>query len=276
VPINWSGKLRDELRRRADVYARQSGAPSYLSLGTPPTRLFEPYDDGVRHGNFVDASYQAIGGEPSWKARTQKAHSQRNALPTAKRSTGRELDSSNSSDALLMNCFCYPRAAKQILKKLLPRMGCTAPQFGVRAKVAMVDGGPDSSEIDMQIDSTIFEAKLTEYDFTSGPKSHVKRYSRFTEVFEIAALPQTSDEFHGYQLIRNVLAADQHGWAFYLICDARRPDLLHEWWSVHSAIRVSNLRERCGFLLWQEMVCGCPEPLAAFLKQKYGLGGVAN
>jgi hypothetical protein len=199
----------------------------------------------------------------------QKVHPQVRSLPPEKRPGARELDSCNSSDALLMNCFCYPGAEARVLAALLPAMPYTAPQFGVRGEVALVGGRRDSSEIDMQIGLTIFEAKLTERDFTSRPKARVDRYARFTEVFEIAALPQTPDKYHAYQLVRNVLAADQRGWAFYLICDARRPDLLHEWWAVHSAIRDPELRIRCGFMLWQEVVRACPAPLAAFLEQKY-------
>jgi hypothetical protein len=230
----------------------------------------------VRHGNFIDASYQAICREPTWNARMQKVHSQVHALPPEKRPSARELDSCNSSDALLMNCFCYPGATERVLAALLPSVSYAAPQFGVRGEVALAGGEPDATEIVMQVGSTIFEAKLTERDFTSRPKPHVERYARFQEVFEIGALPQSADEYHGYQLVRNVLAADQHGWTFYLICDARRPDLLHEWWAVHSAIRGLELRERCCFLLWQEVVCACPAPLASFLGQKYGLGDGAS
>ncbi len=274
--FDWSTALRAELTRRAEHHMTKVGAPGYLSLGPSPTRLFETYADGARHGNFIDASYQAICGAPAWYARRQKAHSQAQALPTEKRSSARELDSCNSSDALLMNCFCYPGAAAHLIGALLPLLSYTTPEFGVHGEVALVDGGRDATEIDMRIGSAIFEAKLTERDFTSRPKSRVERYARLSEVFEVGALPQTPDEYHGYQLIRNVLAANQHSWAFYVICDARRPDLLREWWVVHSAIRDAKLRTRCGFLLWQEVAGACPAPLAGFLAQKYGLGNDAN
>jgi hypothetical protein len=140
----------------------------------------------------------------------------------------------------------------------------------------LVNGERDATEIDMRIGSAIFEAKLTEQNFTSQSKSHVERYARFSEVFEVSALPQTSGKYHGYQLIRNVLAANEHSWAFYVISDGRRPDLLHEWWTVNSAIRNATLRTRCGFLLWQEVARACPAPLAAFRAQKYGLGDGAS
>ena len=269
---HWSTALRAELTKRAELHMTRVGAPGYLSLGPTPTRLFETYADGTRHGNFVNASYQAICAEPAWHARTQKSHSQAQALPTEKRPSARELDSCNSSDALLMNCFCYPGAAERAIAALLPSVSYSTPEFGVHGEVALVDGERDTTEIDMRIGSAIFEAKLTERDFTSRPKSHVERYGRLSEVFQVGTLPQTSDEYRGYQLIRNVLAANQHGWVFYVICDGRRPDLLREWWAVNSAIRDAQLRARCGFLLWQEVARMCPSPLAAFLAQKYGLG----
>jgi hypothetical protein len=276
VVFDWSTVLRAELTKRAEIYMTDIGAPGYLSLGPTPTRLFEAYDDGRRHGNFIDASYQAICGEPAWNARRQKAHSQGQALPTEKRSSARELDSCNSSDALLMNCFCYPGVAERAIGALLPSVSYTSPQFGVPGDVALVAGEGDATEVDMRIGPAIVEAKLTEHDFTSRPKSHVERYAGFSDVFEVGALPQSSDKYNGYQLIRNVLAANQHSWAFYVICDARRPDLLREWWAVNSAIRDVKLRTRCGFLLWQEVARACPAPLAGFLAKKYGLGDVAS
>jgi hypothetical protein len=171
-----------------------------------------------------------------------------------------------------MNCFCYPGAAERIIAAILPSLAYSPPRFGVPGEVALVGGGRDATEIDMQIGTAIFESKLTEHDFTTQSKAHVEKYARFNEVFHISALPQSEDKYHSYQLIRNVLAADQHIWNFYVVCDARRPDLLHEWWKVHSAIKTAELRSRCGFLLWQEIACVCPPELSLFLREKYGLG----
>src|SRR5947209_2305381 len=84
-----------------------------------------------------------------------------------RRRSARELDSCNSSDALLMNCFCYPGAAKRVIAALLPSISYTTPEFGVHGEVALVHGERDATEIDMRIGSAIFEAKLTERDFTS-------------------------------------------------------------------------------------------------------------
>lgn len=270
MSFDWSGALQAELCRRADGLAKRRSLPCYASRGAS-ARLFQPFDSGMRHGNFIDASYRAILAEPAWNARAQKTHSHASALSGDGRDNARELDSSNSSDALLMNCFCFPGAAERILNLLLPSVPYVPPQFGVPGEVALVSGELDTTELDMRIGSAIFEAKLTERDFTNAQKSHVERYARFVTVFAVDALPQTSQKYRGYQLIRNVLTAEQHGWTFHVLCDARRPDLLHEWWAVHAAIRDSALRSRCGFLLWQEIAEVCPLPLREFLDDKYGL-----
>ena len=126
------------------------------------------------------------------------------------------------------------------------------------------------TELDMRAGKVIFESKLTETDFTERPRAHVERYRGLSEVFDVSVLPQTEVAFQGYQLIRNVLAAAAHGYHFVLLCDGRRPDLLHEWWQVHAAIRTAQLRARCRFLLWQEVADACPAPLQEFLHVKYG------
>src|SRR5438309_1821902 len=104
----YSSALRFELARRARSYALENNIPCFKSIGSVPTTLFEPFDSAIRHGNFLDASYRAICSDPNWSARLNKPHSQSAALPEEKRQSAKEMDSCNSSDALLMNCFCYP------------------------------------------------------------------------------------------------------------------------------------------------------------------------
>jgi hypothetical protein len=203
--------------------------------------------------------------------RLGKAHSQRHALPEDRRGDAKELDSCNSSDALLMNCFCYPGAAAQIFQRLLPSLPTGRPEFGIAGNVLLQDGSFDTTELDMRAGRVIFESKLTEADFTERPRAHVERYRGLSEVFDVTVLPQTALAYQGYQLIRNVLAAADHSYDFVLLCDGRRPDLLHEWWQVHAAIRTAELRARCRFLLWQEVADACPTSLQEFLHAKYGL-----
>ncbi len=267
---NWALNLRIELARRAREFAAAESVPHYESRGTSPTILF-PTETGKSHGNFAELSYRAILANPSWSARLDKPHTQRRALPEDRQADARELDSCNSSDALLMNCFCYPAAALKILQEVLPDLSTGEPEFGVAGVVPLHDGSADTTELDMRAGSVIFESKLTEADFTERPRSHVERYRDLASVFETTVLPQTMEAYQGYQLIRNVLAAAAHGYHFVLLCDARRPDLLREWWQVHGAIRAPELRARCRFLLWQEVANACPSPLRQFLWLKYGL-----
>jgi hypothetical protein len=170
-----------------------------------------------------------------------------------------------------MNCFCYPTAAAQIFGRLLPSLTAGQPEFGVPGDVPLQNGSPDTTELDMRAGEVIFESKLTEVDFTERPRAHVERYRDFSEVFEVSVLPQTGLVYRGYQLIRNVLAASAHNYHFVLLCDARRPDLLREWWEVRGAIRKAPLRARCRFLFWQEVADVCPAELREFLRVKYGL-----
>jgi len=270
--MDWSSTLRSTLRERALAWAQAQGLPNYNSLGKAPTVLFERTDDGQSHGNFHTDAWQAIISNTSWRSRLDKPHSQARALPVAKAATARELDSSNSSDALLMNCFCYPGAAKRILERLGFSMHASAqPEFGVKAKLPLIDESPDATEIDMRVGGIVFEAKLTEKDFTSRPVAHVQRYSGLATHFDLSALPSTGAEIGGYQLIRNVLAGADKNATLIVLLDQRRPDLLQEWWQIHSAIKDIALRLRCGFRTWQEVASVSPGALREFLARKYGL-----
>jgi len=182
------------------------------------------------------------------------------------------MDSSNRSDALLMNCFCYPGASTRILKGLdLPAEPSAQPEFGVKAKLPLADGSEDATEIDMRVGGMLFEAKLTEKDFTSRPPAHVKRYRDLASEFDLSALPSNAGDVGGYQLIRNVLAAAHHKAVLVVLLDQRRPDLLQEWWRIHLAIKDLGLRLRCGFRTWQEVASVSPSPLREFLARKYAL-----
>ena len=264
-----------DLARSAERFAKAHGLAHYTSLGkAAPTILFP--SKGPRHGNFIDASYEAIRENPTWARRLEKSHGQRRALPEDQRHDARELDSSNSSDALLMNCFCYPGSCARIFSKLLPELPTGPVEFGVAGRVPLCDGDTDATELDMRAGTVIFESKLTEAGFTKKPRRTVERYRDLNSVFDVRLLPKTGDGYRHYQLLRNVLAAAAHGYHFVLLCDARRPDLLHSWWDVHGAIRSADLRSRSRFLLWQEVADACPAPLRDFLHEKYGLGGPAT
>jgi hypothetical protein len=269
--LDWSQALRDELRERAELWAKRTELAHYKSRGVKPTVLFVAAPDVSSHGNFLPDAWQAITANDEWRMRLSKRHSQLHALPEGRRATACELDSSNSSDALLMSCFCCPDAVPLILRGLgLPEQYAT-PVFGFKPNLELIGGEAEATEIDMKIGNLIFEAKLTEKDFTSRPKSHVLRYQRFDTVFDVERLPRVGDIFLGYQLIRNVLAAEQLTATLAVLIDQRRPDLMRQWWNVHGAIRDSRLRQRCTFRTWQEVAVASPKSLSEYLRTKYGL-----
>jgi hypothetical protein len=269
--MNWSGKLRDTIRQSHVLWAAEQGIPYYLSRGSSPTVLFEVAADGASHGNFILESWRAIAENPAWGTRVRKPHSQPGALPEEKRSNVRELDSSNSSDALLMNCFCFPGAAARILKGLELPAADLGPEFGFKARLSLLDGSEDATEIDMRLGSVLFEAKLTEHDFTTRSRLHVERYRHVEVHLDLDSLPTRGAELAGYQLVRNILAAVHYDARLVVLLDQRRPDLMLEWWRVHAAIRSVELRSRCEFRTWQQVAAASPARLAHFLANKYWL-----
>ena len=276
--MNWSTSLRREIINYARHYAERMGIPFYLSLARKfPTVMFTSYNGDAQHGNFLTPGYQAILAHPPWKIRLQKRHPRRTALPPERHSQAKELDSCNSSDALLMNVFCYPRIERcRPLARLFNQSVLPAAEFGFHARNPFADGTTDRTEVDMRLGGTLVEAKLTESDFTSKPKTHVRTYRDFEAVFDAAVLPQSEKRFFNYQLIRNTLAAFAHNAAFMLVCDGRRPDLLRSWWNVMRAIKLPEVRSRCGFVLWQEIADVVPDEVHEFLVEKYGIVGAGE
>lgn len=267
--MSWSQALRRDLATHARSWAKTNGIDHYESLGDEPTVLFAPTIDRRSHGNFQDDAWQAITQNADWNRRLAKPHSQKRALPEKEGAAANELDSSNSSDALLMNCFCFPGFSDTFARSAgqVP----STPTFGFLAELELLDGTRDATEIDMKLGGVLVEAKLTESDFTRRPEPHVLRYSGLERCFDLDSLPRESGEITGYQLIRNVLAAEQHGARLLVLIDQRRPDLLQEWWRVHGSIRNTDLRLRCGFRTWQEIAAASPRVLREFLHAKYGL-----
>ncbi len=225
-----------------------------------------------QHGNFIAASYAAICARPEWERRLAKVFTQaRGSLPQADR-RWRELDTSQSSDALLMNIFCYPGVPERREVRLLLGIDADeAPVFGVRAAVPFANGKVDRTEADMRIGDLLVEAKLTESNFQTAPRRLVERYRDLEDVFDVEALPQQDQTFFAYQLVRGVLAAHARASAFAVLCDARRPDLIEAWYAVMQAVRVAELRPRLKLLTWQELAEALPSELQAFLAGKYGI-----
>jgi hypothetical protein len=242
------------------------------SYGNPPVVCYLPCEAGVTHGNFLSASYKAILKNPVWRKRLDKVHSlARTSLPREDR-RWRELDSCNSSDALLMNVFCFPGTLKDgAVANLLGVEQGSLPEFGFRPKVPLASGNVDRTEVDMRLGSLMVEAKLTETDFQVASDSLVESYRDVAEVFRTDLLPKSGEKFLSYQLIRNVLAAHHNQTSFCVLSDARRPDLVEAWFAVMSCVRSVDLRLRCKVLTWQELAAVVPRKLQTFLEEKYGI-----
>jgi hypothetical protein len=74
-----------------------------------------------------------------------------------------------------------------------------------------------------------------------------------------------------YQLLRNVLAAHALGLSFCVLLDARRPDLIEDWYAVLRCMKIAELRNGCRVLAWQELAPCLPSALQEFLNVKYGI-----
>ena len=249
VPTGGSGYvsvLRQELIARNSSYASLNFLPHVTSYGELPVVVYQQSDCGRHHGNFISASYRAILRRPQWRKRLLKVHTQsRRSLP-AKDGLWRELDSSLSSDALLMNIFCYPGVTRRA--EVCGILGIEAgrlPEFGFMPRVPLFSETTERTEIDMKLGNVLFEAKLTEGDFQIQRAEVVEQYRDLREVFETRQLPRVKSKYVSYQLIRNVLAAHALGLDFCTLLDARRPDLLEDWFLIVRCIRSATLRARC-------------------------------
>jgi hypothetical protein len=275
VPTGGSGYvsvLRQELIARNSSYASLNVLPHVTSYGELPVVVYQQSECGRRHGNFISASYRAILRRPQWRRRLQKVHTQgRRSLP-AKDGLWRELDSSLSSDALLMNIFCYPGVTRRIeVCGILGIEAGSVPEFGFMPRVSLFSEATERTEVDMKLGNVLFEAKLTEGDFQIQRAELVEQYRDLRDVFECRQLPRAKSKYVSYQLIRNVLAAHALGLDFCTLLDARRPDLLEDWFRIVCCIRSAALRARCKVLTWQELTLCLPGTLRKFLRVKYGI-----
>jgi hypothetical protein len=192
VNAGWcAGQLRLELGLRNRRYAR--GRLHVESYGGSRVIVYAPED--ARHGNFYDSAYAAIMVRPEWMRRFDKVHAQAaRSLPKPQldpKRRWRELDSSMSSDALLMNVFCTPGVAESAaMRNALGIEGDAAPIFGWKARVPLANGRFDRTEVDLRMGSLLVEAKLTEGDFQTREARIVEAYRDFDEVFDRELLPR--------------------------------------------------------------------------------------
>lgn len=264
--------LREELIARNNSYASLNLLPHVTSYGELPVVVYQQSECGRRHGNFIAASYRGILRRAEWRKRLQKVHAQGRRLLPAKGGSWRELDSSLSSDALLMNIFCYPSVTRRReVCRILGLEPGNVPEFGFMPRVPLLSDATERTEVDMKLGNKIFEAKVTEGDFQIQRAELVEGYRDLRDIFECRQLPRLGRKYVSYQLIRNVLAAHALSLDFCTLLDARRPDLLEDWYGIVRCIRSATLRARCKVLTWQELTLCLPAALQRFLSVKYGI-----
>lgn len=265
-----AGELRRELSHRNLEWARTlHHEATYSQI---PSVVHAAQEDGG-HGNFLAASWRRIQTRPSWRARLAKSYTAGGRIARQHDRWRGELECATSSDALLMNVFCYPGLMRRpdLLRLLAINEGHT-PAFGVRARVPLSKDAIDRTEVDMRLDDLLIEAKLTETNFQTARGALVSRYRDLEEVFTVDDLPRTaSNEFDSYQLIRSTLAAFALKTRFAVVVDGRRIDLMERWFAVLRAVRSSEVRSRLLLLTWQEIATTAPPALQCFLSAKYGI-----
>ena len=181
-----ASQLRRELAVRNRRWA--CGRLHVESYGGEPVIVYSP--EGVCHGNFFDRAYAAILERKDWARRLMKAHTGRRSLPRAERPWC-ELDSSTSSDALLMNVFCAPGVLESpVVRKVLGVEDEANAIFGWKARVPLKNSRTDTTEVDLRWGSLLIEAKLTEADFQTRAAVVVEGYRDFEEVFSAESLPR--------------------------------------------------------------------------------------
>jgi hypothetical protein len=267
-----SNELRRELSGRNLL--RAEALPHESTFGTVPSVLYRDTDG--HHGNFLAASYHRICAAEDWRRRLAKCYTASKRLARPADRVRRELDCANSSDALLMNIFCYPGITSRA--KLCSLLGVDRglrPQFGVRPGTPFINGRADRTEVDMSLGHLLVEAKLTEGGFQNARGELVLRYRDLDEVFDSPELPTSAGTYRHYQLIRGALAAHHCRQSFLVLCDSRRSDLIEGWFSVLRAVRSCQLRPRLAILTWQELATTLPGTLQKFLGEKYGIDPVA-
>jgi len=292
--------LRRDLGARALSLASARGLLHDISPGASPVVIFGRDEHG-HHGNFHPAAYATICAHPEWVRRLAKVHTASRRSRARKDWRWMELDSANSSDALLMNIFCHPgvfdgAAFAAPVASMLNIDPATQPCFGARPGVPLRRGRLDRTEIDLVLGDLFLEAKLTEHDFQTAAPSLIERYRDLEAVFDVARLPRklvappplppnldpddptvnlptrpAKLRILGYQLIRNVLAAFASDASFCVLSDARRRDLIDLWYAVLSAVHAPGFAWRLKLLTWQELAAALPPDLQQFLEAKYGI-----
>ena len=261
--INHSSNLKKNLKSFAVDYARFNRLP-YKEF---KTAIIFCGENALR-SNFHPESYKSIVKNANWSERLKKTH------PYFKNHKIKELQSSTSSDALLMNIFCHPKILKwKGLTNLINIDNLTEVKIEFGFDPRLEKYNETKTEIDMKIQNTIFEAKLTEYNFTTKNKIDLlKKYDNIEEYFDLTSLHKNNETITNYQLLRNFLAAIKNNFNFILLVDSRRPDLIREFLYTFSALKYQYQDiNKFRFITWQDIYNVIGKDLKLFLKLKYGI-----
>ena len=259
------------LRRELSHRNAQRAANAEMTYGAIPSVIYCEDETGA-HGNFLPSSYQRILKQADWKSRLSKVYTGSRFVPRSRDRTRRELDCANSSDALLMNIFCYPGMLRQpALCSLLGLAPGIRPSFGFRPRIPLKNGAQDRTEIDLKLGSLLVEAKLTEGNFQTARADLVHRYRDLETVFDLTRLPLIQEKYRSSQLIRGALAAYVHEASFVVFCDQRRQRLIDDCFEIFSAIVSVELRCRLSVVTWQEIAAAMPSKVRTLLAEKYGI-----
>jgi len=155
-----AGALKKELRKAALTFADKYGLP--IDKSHASALLFLNIKD-----NFHPESFKNICNHPEWLQRLNKPHQNVKSVF--------EMQSSNSSDVILMNIFCHPNIGRWKGVRNLIGEELNSITFGYPGQVHIKGGQSDSTEIDMALPSLFCEAKLTETDFTQKSKNIINR-----------------------------------------------------------------------------------------------------
>lgn len=265
-----ASELRRELSARNLAWAAKLDHES--TYGEVPCVIHAEQQEGG-HGNFLSASWRRIQSRPSWRRRLEKSYTAGKRVPRSHDRWRGELEAATSSDALLMNLFCYPGMLRRpSVLRLLGTDAGLPPSFGVRAEVPLENGSVDRTEVDLHLGDLLLEAKLTETSFQTARSALVCRYRDLELCFHVEDLPRTaSGDFDSYQLVRGVLAAFAHQCRFAVLLDRRRVDLVDRWFEVLRAVRSCELRSRLQLLTWQDFGAASSTTMRHFLAEKYGI-----
>ena len=209
--------------------------------------------------NFHPDTFANIYKNNNYKEKLGKIH--------ANVSSFKEMQSSNSSDALLMNLFAHPKIKEwKSFRDLISIDQSDNIEFGWNP---VFDNETNhKTEIDMKIENSIFEAKLTEKDFTQKELKVVLTYSNVENIIDLEILTNNNIVYN-YQLIRNLLTAEKYDYKFNLLIDETRTDLIREFYKVKSAIKVKSLLNNFNFLTWQEIANSVGLDLKNYITEKY-------